>query len=75
MNTSKTFNVAVLVLVLAIVSAGLMILHSFPDRGAQQEAVNYCRLVHDGAWPDYRHVYAQQCEKDGSVNWDYVYQR
>lgn len=41
--------------------------------GVKQDAVNYCKLVHAGAWPDYDHVYKKQCRKDGTVNWEYVY--
>lgn len=40
-----------------------------------QEAQTYCTMVHDHKWPDFHHVYAKQCHKDGSVNLKYVYNR
>ena len=36
------------------------------------EAREYCSNVHTHRWPDYRHVYAEQCWPDGSVNQAYI---
>lgn len=38
----------------------------------------YCNMVflhkndHSKGWPDFRHVYSEMCNKDGSLNEEYV---
>jgi len=66
------FKVLCLAFGILVAIAACMAQHQEEDRSAQQQAVEYCRMVHDKGWPDYRHVYAWQCNIDGSVNWDYV---
>lgn len=30
-----------------------------------RERNHYCQMVHDGAWPDYKHTYTRDCELPG----------
>jgi hypothetical protein len=57
---------------LLVIALGVMTL---PDDGVVQDAKEYCRNVHAQRWPDFHHVYAQQCKPDGTVNMSYVYGR
>lgn len=64
-----------MVVSLAVAGVALAMGAVWPDDGAKMEAERYCQMVHDGAWPDYAHVYAAQCHADGTVNEEYVYVR
>jgi len=49
------------------------------DPAFQQEASLYCHMVHlrrsnpaaQLGWPDYKHVYSEQCRVDGSLRKDW----
>jgi len=43
------------------------------DDVVEFEAREYCAMVHDSKWPDFHHVYKQQCYQDGSVNEEYLH--
>ena len=36
------------------------------------DAQEYCLRVYQQKWPDFHHVYRQQCNPDGTVNMAYV---
>ena len=54
---------------------GLVGLINKNDDMLKQDAITYCRMVHDHRWPDFHHVYRQQCSKDGALNEDWFYGR
>ena len=43
-------------LLLIVLSAGL------DWRDAIEERAAYCQMVANGAWPDYRRIFAEECE-------------
>lgn len=65
----------IILLALAAALAG-----GIKDTTLQHEARMYCHMVHlhrsqpdvDIGWPDFRHIYDQQCKPDGSLRkgWD-----
>lgn len=62
---------ALAVLAMLVALAVLGALHESMNDEIQTQSL-YCRMVHDGNWPDYRHVYRQACLANGSVNVEYV---
>lgn len=69
MKRENAITVLLIIAVLALFAA-------LPeDRSVEQEASHYCQMVHDHSWPDFHHVYADQCKSDGTVNEDYIYGR
>lgn len=73
MEQPKPHDLAVLIIAVLAVIMCWWLLMTRPGLDVVQEAQTYCQMVHQGKWPDFHHVYAQQCKKDGSVNLDYVY--
>lgn len=69
MKTSITF-----LLFMAIACVGIKWVVGQPD-DQFLEAQQYCQKVHDKSWPDFHHVYAEQCHVDGTVDRAYIYGR
>lgn len=51
--------IAVLVAVAILAILGIAGQLSYHDE--LQERATYCQMVREGAWPDYRHIYAREC--------------
>lgn len=62
---------AVLIVAFAITLVGGWLTNKSPTE-VLIEAREYCSNVHAHRWPDYRHVYIEQCWPDGSVNQAYI---
>ncbi|HWV46433.1 MAG TPA: hypothetical protein VN039_10525 [Nitrospira sp.] len=52
----------------------LVLLYVFlpEDKSVEQDARQYCQMVHDHSWPDFNRVYHAQCNADGTLNMDYI---
>lgn len=78
MKTAKDFCDELALILLFVALAVICLIGAFlwNSPGSDDvDAAQYCQFVHDGTWPDYRHIYAKQCHVDGTVDWDYVYGR
>jgi hypothetical protein len=60
-------------LILGFIIGVLIVLLTHSPTDVEIDARQYCSMVHKGTWPDFKRVYKQQCHRDGSVNWAYVY--
>jgi negative regulator of sigma E activity len=65
-------TVAVLLLAVVVVVVVVCSMLGLSDSAQQGDAEEYCRQVHNKAWPDFNKNYLRQCNADGTVNEDYL---